>query len=79
MLPECRNEGGLLFNPGNFTVIFRTVLREKSRQKIFSGIWQVIPIRYQSTPPPAPSPKRRGGSTDDVSPFPFREGGRGVR
>ncbi len=44
MLPECRNEGGLLFNPGNFTVIFRTVLREKSRQKIFSGIWPVSSV-----------------------------------
>jgi len=34
----------------------------------------IIPIRYQSTPP-----LKGEGSTDDVSPFPFREGGRGVR
>ncbi len=38
----------------------------------------IIPICYQSTPPPAP-PLKGEGSSDDVSPFPFREGGRGVR
>jgi len=38
---------------------------------------KLIPIRYQSTPSPPP-PRNGEGSTDDVSPFPFREGAGGL-
>jgi len=36
-------------------------------------------IRVLAPLPPPPPRNGEGGSTDDVSPFPFREGGRGVR